>query len=596
VIRREKRVGGGQFWSTKITVGISTYSLTGRATGPDGNGISGVALSDGVGHTTTTDSIGNYTLAGLSAGTYTVAPSKSGYTFSPPSRSVTVPPDATGVDFEGLCSVDTDDDGLCDDRELHGYIGIDLPAMGADPSHKDIFVEIDYMVDPGSCVGSACVLGHSHKPKPAAIARIVEAFKDAPVSNPDGVHGIDLHVDFGPETPMRFVGGNPVAWSALSRSNPLPHDDDLSWPEFYAFKASASNFNADRSRIFHYAIFAHFLDGHRCWSGQAPMPGTDLIVSLGGWGSIGKCDAPASRWSVGSEWDQAGTFMHELGHNLGLDHGGGDGDNFKPNYLSVMSYAFQNRGLIFEGNEGQFDFSRTDKIPPLVESNLDETVGLNGGSSSVSYGTRWYCSATDKTGQWHYPANNPLDWNCDGSYNAGVHTSVNQNATEEALNGYFDWVRLVYNGGGGIGSAPVSAAQVKSSLPEELTLDDDRLLYTPYRVEISGPGGVEADIGITVTYTFTVTNSGANSDTYDVAASSSLGWADLASLPSERGLSPGADFSLPVTVTVPLDAPRGSLDELRLQVTSQNSPSLGDTVTARTVVPPRRVYLPLSLR
>ncbi len=37
--------------------------------------------------------------------------------------------------------------------------------------------------------------------------------------------------------------------------------------------------------------------------------------------------------------------MHELGHNLGLQHGGADDWNNKPNYLSVMNYLFQQDGL-----------------------------------------------------------------------------------------------------------------------------------------------------------------------------------------------------------------------------------------------------------
>ena len=44
---------------------------------------------------------------------------------------------------------------------------------------------------------------------------------------------------------------------------------------------------------------------------------------------------------AGSTREQSGTFMHELGHVLGLGHGGDSGINLKPNYLSVMSYAFQ---------------------------------------------------------------------------------------------------------------------------------------------------------------------------------------------------------------------------------------------------------------
>jgi hypothetical protein len=51
--------------------------------------------------------------------------------------------------------------------------------------------------------------------------------------------------------------------------------------------------------------------------------------------------------------NQGGTFMHELGHNLGLRHGGGsdlngdaeDTPTFKPNYLSVMNYKFQLVGI-----------------------------------------------------------------------------------------------------------------------------------------------------------------------------------------------------------------------------------------------------------
>ena len=38
--------------------------------------------------------------------------------------------------------------------------------------------------------------------------------------------------------------------------------------------------------------------------------------------------------------------MHELGHNLGLHHGGDDGVNFKPNYLSIMNYSFEILGTL----------------------------------------------------------------------------------------------------------------------------------------------------------------------------------------------------------------------------------------------------------
>jgi hypothetical protein len=92
--------GGGDAFVAKVGAG-ATYSISGRVVDGSGNPISGVTVSDNAGHTTTTGSDGRYTLSGLAAGTYTLTPSKSGYTFSPPSRAVTVPPDATGVDFVG---------------------------------------------------------------------------------------------------------------------------------------------------------------------------------------------------------------------------------------------------------------------------------------------------------------------------------------------------------------------------------------------------------------------------------------------------------------------------------------------------------------
>jgi murein DD-endopeptidase MepM/ murein hydrolase activator NlpD len=44
---------------------------------------------------------GYFTITNLIIGTYTITPTKSGYTFSPASRTITVPPDATGQDFIG---------------------------------------------------------------------------------------------------------------------------------------------------------------------------------------------------------------------------------------------------------------------------------------------------------------------------------------------------------------------------------------------------------------------------------------------------------------------------------------------------------------
>lgn len=80
--------------------------------------------------------------------------------------------------------------------------------------------------------------------------------------------------------------------------------------------------------VYHYALFAHSV-GSACGpSGVAEVGGNDLVVSLGcnfdNQNTAGHVTPQGSpfAWSLGSIDQQAGTLMHELGHNLNLDHGG----------------------------------------------------------------------------------------------------------------------------------------------------------------------------------------------------------------------------------------------------------------------------------
>ncbi len=78
------------------TLGGTTYSIAGSA------GTASATVTAGT-KSATSDASGNYTITGLTAGTYTVTPSKSGCTFSPASLSVTVGPNATGKSFTATC-------------------------------------------------------------------------------------------------------------------------------------------------------------------------------------------------------------------------------------------------------------------------------------------------------------------------------------------------------------------------------------------------------------------------------------------------------------------------------------------------------------
>ncbi|MBU0490216.1 MAG: PKD domain-containing protein [Chloroflexi bacterium] len=84
-----------------ISSGTDQYLIFGQVRGEDYVPISDVKVSAGSGISATTDENGYYTINDLITGTYTFTPTKPGYAFSPITRTVSLPPDATGQDFTG---------------------------------------------------------------------------------------------------------------------------------------------------------------------------------------------------------------------------------------------------------------------------------------------------------------------------------------------------------------------------------------------------------------------------------------------------------------------------------------------------------------
>ncbi|MGH9174956.1 MAG: hypothetical protein ACRD1H_11390, partial [Vicinamibacterales bacterium] len=367
--------------------------------------------------------------------------------------------------------VDSDEDGLLDEWESSGVSidpdgpgglepqFMDLPAMGADPERADIFIHLDWMEDDD----------HTHALEEEAIRQIVEAFDDSPHIAPTGRVGINFHVDQGPDSILDFDTNE--TWGVLSRARALPHVDNLGdsglfgydWSAFDDIKNANTTTGVDsfnetgRLPIFHYAISAHNYGGNTSSGISRGIGASDFIVSLGSFTG-----------GTGTVRQQAGTLMHELGHNLNLLHGGDDDTNYKPNYLSVMNYLFQLGGLIKDEAEGTFDYSRF-VLDDLDENHLDETVGLEppvvGG-----YGTRHYC---DDTRQFVPDANGPIDWNCDGD-EEDTDVSYDINSDEDfifrdVLHGFDDWDNLDLTGGA------IGLAGVTPDLPQFTELD----LLTP---------------------------------------------------------------------------------------------------------------------
>jgi hypothetical protein len=259
-------------------------------------------------------------------------------------------------------AADSDGDGLPDDWEIHGVTleghRIDLPAMGADPLRPDIFLQIDWMAD----------AEHDQRPRPEALALVVDAFARAPFVSPTGSVGIALHIDAGADSVLFRPH---TRWGALSQARALPWVMNLGsaaggsydWSAFQAIKDGPGGFTeSGRAAVFHYALFGykHDLDdprGSGASGNSRGIGGTDILVTLGNFTE-----------GVGTVQQQAGTLMHELGHNLGLRHGGCDDTNPKPGYMSVMNYIYQMDGVVRGGRRGVVDFSRG--VAPLLDAAL----------------------------------------------------------------------------------------------------------------------------------------------------------------------------------------------------------------------------------
>jgi hypothetical protein len=321
---------------------------------------------------------------------------------------------------------DSDRDNLLDGWEVEGYQfadghGVDLPSMGAHPCIQDVFVEIDW---------------RSPTDRPDL------TYDLQPAINMYKAHGIRLHIDYG-----QWGGGEDIGAVA----------------EEYK-----KHFDPHRLWSFHYVIFNE--KKSFCWRGKIAH--------------VGRRDRPE-------------TFMHELGHCLGLGHGGSRGPNTqmrsgtsqdqqkwgfewvwydqdadetnnKPNYLSMMNYAWN--GLVYSpgaaGTGFVYPHHYLEKgLPTLNENSLDERAssafvlalrsyplppGMPAGAVRATMYScldpddgQVYILATDGhkllgrfrhdapwPGGWHFtglPAQDKagIDWDCDGKIEESVSTNIN---------------------------------------------------------------------------------------------------------------------------------------------------------------------------
>ncbi|HWB68998.1 MAG TPA: hypothetical protein VG518_03395 [Solirubrobacterales bacterium] len=238
-----------------------------------------------------------------------------------------------------------------------------LSSLGADPNHKDIFVQINY---------ASAALRQSVSC--SELDAIVAAFANAPVANPDGKSGINLHIDAGVTCPSRSydLGG-----SQIFNAGACPNIGQT----MLAAEPSES-----RAGAFHVAGFSPTCGGGGAEGGAATLHGTKMAVFT---------DGPTF----------AHVLMHELGHNLGLDHA----DGYQPNRISTMNTRLEvsDSG---SGHTEALDFQRY-SLPALDEHNLDEQVGISAPAEAHRFYVLHYC-AGESTFRYAWPGDGPIDWNC----------------------------------------------------------------------------------------------------------------------------------------------------------------------------------------
>lgn len=337
---------------------------------------------------------------------------------------------------------DTDDDGLKDGIELRGTRRIvsgnnvdwdilhDMATKGATPKKRDLFVQWNYQSAHNQ--GGSTVTTYP----PIELRDFLKTFLDLPgygqsnqLTNPDGTNGMRIIVDPGEE----FTNANPPGYGnhiedigcdtphhahvparrqlshirttvGFHRYNPWNGAPSNVWSE--GFNCHLSGWSQDNTQQF---------DGRVCSNGVQP---DQVICAFERYTPDPMNDSVLHNYYFY-------TFVHEMGHQLGLKHGGNEDRNCKPNYWSFMNYAplFWNgtTGKTLNTNQAQFSDGAN---PSINESSIKETDPFTFGSGGLYKYSRFlpnigYPAAQYQSGYWGW-----VDWNKNGTRQTSTYPLV----------------------------------------------------------------------------------------------------------------------------------------------------------------------------
>lgn len=278
---------------------------------------------------------------------------------------------------------DSDGDGIRDDWELRGRLDVSPPQAlsrwGADPRHKDIFVEVDFGQETSSesdelVFDDEAIAWGQYWADVGAPADEVSV-RAGSIANPDGGLGVRLHADTGVDPTCSTWAALYGDWGGHGVVPPVP-DGNGGTARMPYFDARDQFMSPARRGLFRYGL--------RVASGGGQTSGLAFT-----WGGDPRVAA------------------HELGHTTGLTHDGVPNStaavNCKPNYPSIMNYGYD------AAAEHRFSAGRR---PPLDNASLVEADAIS------PIDTRYLQDMHDVFGHKVDFATGSVDWNDDGLFRA----------------------------------------------------------------------------------------------------------------------------------------------------------------------------------
>jgi len=361
-------------------------------------------------------------------------------------------------------AADTDGDGISDAIEKKGP----YKAAGGNFKHKDLWVECDYMK------GRQLNWNKMQSDMAKSYAR-------GPVTNPDGKKGIKFHLVVGEQLKL-----DKTAWAGNLETN--AEFENLYNKVMQRRQLSFVNDPDIDSSYFHYCLVVHTMTTNGGLLGIS-MDSTNINGGIPG-DTVALAFNPAIP-DNDKTWRRAGTMMHELGHNLGLKHGGFDHVNNKLNYLSIMDYLltdgfFKKVSDTRAEQQEYWDYSIS-KQKDLNEKKLNENNGVDAAPSLVAKGFVGIQRCPDSTGQFlqlfFFEYNKPVNFNCNDKFDAGtIKFNINWDGNSTGGDLYSvhksenNWANIVFDGGAiaGAGASAPSEKAPWEGEPDGLKLNELR--------------------------------------------------------------------------------------------------------------------------